>query len=119
MRIFGRSYTHHTRRIQSASTYHYAILARKLIQAGRGGLTLIVRTTLFIGVVENIEVAVINIISDKDIGDVFQDQRLSDTSLANKRDCVWLIRPALMTPFLRDSTSLDNTVKTDLSEMSL
>jgi len=55
--------------LKSASTYHYAVLARKCIQAGRVGLTLIVRTTLFIGTIENIEVIVINIIADKDIGD--------------------------------------------------
>jgi len=55
--------------LKSASTYHYAVLARKFIQVGRAGLTLIVRTTLFVGAVENIEVVVINVITKKDIGD--------------------------------------------------
>lgn len=44
---------------KSSSTYHYSILARKFIQAGGIGLTLAVRTTLFNGAVQDIEVVVI------------------------------------------------------------
>ena len=55
--------------LKRTSTYRYAVLARKLIQARRVGLTLVVRTTLFIVAVENIEVVMISIIADKDIGD--------------------------------------------------
>ena len=48
--------------------YHYAILAPELVNADEVGLALIIRTTLLVGVVENIEVVVINILADKGIG---------------------------------------------------
>ena len=50
------------------SAYHYAILAPKLIDADEVGLTLILRTTLLVGVVEDFEVVVINILADTGIG---------------------------------------------------
>ena len=53
---------------------------------------MIVRTTLFIGAVENLEVVVVDIFTGKGIGNEFQDRRLSDTGLSNKKDCVLLIR---------------------------
>ena len=77
---------------KSTSTYHSAVLARKLIQAGRVGLTLVVRTTLFIGSVEDIEVVVINVVAREDIADEFHDRGLSNTSLSNKKDGVSPIR---------------------------
>ena len=54
-------------------TYRYAILARKLVKPGRVGLALIVGTTSPVGIVENVEVVVINVVASKDIGDEFQD----------------------------------------------
>ena len=54
-------------------TYHYAILAPKLVKSGRVGLALVVRTTQLVGMIENVEVVVINVVSSKDIGDEFQD----------------------------------------------
>ena len=68
---------------ESTRTCHYSILARKFIQTGRVGLTVVVRATLFIGAIEDIEVEMINVIADKDIGDEFQDRGLSNTSLSN------------------------------------
>ena len=62
------------------------------MQARRVGLALVVRTT-FIGAIEDIEVEMINVIADKDIGDEFQNRGLSNTSLSNKKDGVWHIRP--------------------------
>ena len=56
-------------------------------------MTLVVRTTSFIGVVEDTEVEMINVITGKDIGDEFQDRGLSNTSLSDKKDSVWHIRP--------------------------
>ena len=55
--------------------YHYAVFAAELIHSGGVGLTLILRcrTTLLIGAVEDLEVVVINVISDKSISDKFQD----------------------------------------------
>jgi hypothetical protein len=58
---------------KQTSAYHYAVFAPELINAGRVGLTLIIRTTLLVGVVENFEVVVINVFPDKGIGDKFQD----------------------------------------------
>jgi len=48
---------------------------------------------LFIGAVEDIEVVVTNLVACKYISDVFQERRLSNTSLSNKKDGVWPIRP--------------------------
>ena len=78
---------------KSTSTCRCAVVARKFIQAGRVGLTLAVRATLFIGAVEDIEVVVTNLVACKDISDVFQERRLSNASLSNKKDGVWPIRP--------------------------
>jgi len=55
----------------NARTYRYAIVARKFVKAGRVGLALVVRTTSFVGMVENIEVIMINVVARKDIGDEF------------------------------------------------
>jgi len=55
-----------------AYTYHYAILARKFVKSGGGGLTLGVGTTL-VGIVEDVEVVVVNVVASKDISDEFQD----------------------------------------------
>ena len=93
MRTLGRVYIHIPATFKRARTYHYAVLARKFIQAGRISLTLVVRTTLLIGAIEDIEVEMVNVISGKDIGDEFQERGLSNTSLSNKKDGVWLIRP--------------------------
>ena len=57
-------------------TYHYAVLAFKLVQAGRVGLTS----------VGDAEVVVITPVGDKDIGDEFQDSGLLDSSLSNEKD---------------------------------
>jgi len=80
---------------------------------------LIVRTALFIGTVENIEVEVINVIADKDVSDEFQDRRLSDTSLANKKDgvCVYVFR-CFDDPPLKGLNVTRKYVKTGVPEMS-
>ena len=107
---------------KSTSTYHYAVLARKFIPAGCVGLTLVVRTTLFIGAVEDIKVVVISDIAHKDIGDEFQNRGLSNTVSPTRRMVNGIFRQffnVLMIPFLRGSTSLENIVTTDASEMSL
>jgi len=75
--------------------YHYAVFAPEFIHLGGVGLTLILRTTLLVGVVEDLEVVVIKVISDKSISDKFQDRGLSDTSLSNEKDGVWLVRLVL------------------------
>jgi len=76
-------------------THHYTILARKLVKAGRVSLALVVGTTALVGMVENIEVVVINVVAGKDIGDEFQDRGFSNTSLSNKKNGVRRFRPAL------------------------
>jgi len=52
-------------------THHYAILARKLVKEGRVRLALVVRTTSLVGMVEDVEVIVTNVVAGKNIGDEF------------------------------------------------
>jgi len=47
-----------------------------------------VGTTLLIGVVEDVEGIVINVVASKGIGDELQERRLSDTGLSNKKNGV-------------------------------
>ena len=60
---------------------------------GRIGLTLVIRTTLLIGAVEDIEVVLINVLACKDVADEFQERGLSNTSITHKKDGVWPIGP--------------------------
>ena len=57
-------------------------------------MTLVVGTWL-VGMVENFEVVVINVVASKDIGDEFQQGGLSDASLSNQKEGVWPLRPVL------------------------
>ena len=41
--------------------------------AGELGLALVVRTTLLVGVVQDVEVVLINTVAGKDIGDKFEE----------------------------------------------
>jgi len=66
----GRGYPYSRNNIDA---YHYAVFAPELINMGGVGLTLITRTTLFVGVVEDFEIVVINALAGKGIGDKFQD----------------------------------------------
>ena len=59
---------------KSTITYHYFVLARKCILVARGGLALVVSTTLFNVAVKNIEVVVINVIDGKDTGEDIADE---------------------------------------------
>ena len=52
--------------------YHFAVGARDFVKAGRVGLTLIIRTTLLICAIEDVEIVVTNV-ADKDIGNELQD----------------------------------------------
>jgi len=54
-------------------TYHYAVLAREFVKPGRVGLALAVSTTLLVGVVEGVEVVVIDAVAMKGIGDELQE----------------------------------------------
>ena len=55
--------------LTNASAYHYAVLAGKLVNARGGGLALVGRTTLLVGMVENVEVITSSVIPSKNIGD--------------------------------------------------
>jgi len=72
----------------NAGTYHHAVVASKLVKARRVGLALVIRTTLLVGMIENVEAVMINAVAGKNIGDEFQDGGFSDTSLSNKKDGV-------------------------------
>ena len=56
---------------------------------------MIAKNTSLVGVVENVEFIVVNILPRKDIGDKFQDRGLSDASLSNKKDRVRRVRLVL------------------------
>jgi hypothetical protein len=73
-------------------------------------LTLVVRTTLFVGVIEDVEVVVIDIVADKGVADELQDCGLADTSLLTRMivyGARTLCFDVLMIPCLRDPTSLE------------
>jgi len=53
----------------NVGTYRHAIVARKFVKAGRVGLALVVRTTSLVGTVEYVEVIIIDVVSNEDIGD--------------------------------------------------
>jgi hypothetical protein len=63
----------HIRHTHKVGTYHYAVLTRKFVKLGRVGLALVVRTTLLVGVVEDVNVVVINVVAGNNIGDKFQE----------------------------------------------
>ena len=87
-----------------------------------GLVWLVVRTTLLVDILDNVEVVVIHVITSKDIGDKVQDSGLSNPSPSKKKDCVWCLRLVLcvtMTPFSRDSTLLEKTVGMIALKMSL
>ena len=54
-------------------TYHYAVVAREFVKAGRVSLRAITQIILLVGAVEDVEVVVINSLSGKDIGEEFQE----------------------------------------------
>ena len=56
-----------------AGAYNYAVLARKFVKVGRVGLALVIRTMLLVGVLERVEVVVVDVVAVKDIGDEFEE----------------------------------------------
>ena len=59
--------------LRNVGTYHYAVVAREFVKAGRVGLRAITQIILLVGAVEDVEVVVINSLSGKDINDEFQE----------------------------------------------
>ena len=57
---------------RNVGTYHCAVVARKFVKASRISLRVTIQTTVLVGVVEDFEVVVIDILASKDIGDEFQ-----------------------------------------------
>ena len=70
-------------------TYHYAVIARKFVNARRSGLALVAGTTFLVGGLEDFKVVVINIVAVKDISDELQGRGFANTSLPKKQDGVW------------------------------
>lgn len=64
---------HYSSHPQNAGTYHYPILAGQFVKVGCSCLALVGGTTLFVGMVEDIEIIVTDVIAGNDIGDKFQD----------------------------------------------
>ena len=69
----GKNISLHTT-FEIPDTHHCAVLARK---ARRFGLAPVVRTILLVGVVWGVGVVVVDVVAVKDIGNEFQDRRLS------------------------------------------
>jgi len=104
----------HTCHAQIAGTYHYAVRARAFVKAGLFGPTLVGGTMMLVGVVENLGVVVINVISSEDVGYQFQGRGLSNTSLPHKKDSVWRFRLVLRCldyPLLERFHVAGNTVR--------
>ena len=102
--------THH---VQKSRTYHYAVLACKLVQARQIGLTLV-------GVIEDAEVVVITLVCNKDISDEFQDRGLPDSSLSNEKHGAWcfrFVRRTLDDPLLEKLYVAGNTVRNGSSKV--
>ena len=57
---------------KNTGAYHFAVVARDFVKAGRVSLTLIIRTTLLIRGIEDVEIVVINV-ANEDIGNELQD----------------------------------------------
>ena len=57
----------------NVKTYHYAILARQFVKAGRVRPALVVRMTLLVGMVEDVEVVPTNVVAGNDIGNEFEE----------------------------------------------
>ena len=117
MQTLGRGYTYWPLLI-NASAYHHPVAACNFVKVGQVGLVLV---GLFVGAVEDIGV-IVNTTADKDIGNELQEWRLSNTSLSNKKDGVQhsnLVLQCSNDPFLRDSTSLGNMIKTHTSSILL
>ena len=70
-------------------TYHYAIIARNFVNAGRFGLALVARNIFLVGGLEDCKVVVINVIAVKDISDELQGRGFANTSFPKQQDGVW------------------------------
>ena len=67
-------------------SYQYPIGARNFVKVGRPNL--LISTSSFWYAVENIEVVMIDVVAKKDIGNQFQECRLSGVGPSNKNDSV-------------------------------
>ena len=72
--------------LKNTGAHQYAVLTCKFVDMGRVGLTLAARTTLLVVVVEDFEVVIINIFTEKDICNEFYERGLSGPGLSNKKD---------------------------------
>ena len=87
----------------STRTYHYTVVTFDFVKAGGVGLTLLPGTILLVIAVGGFKVVVINIVTDEDIGKVFQEHGFADTCLSNQKDgvrCWKLVVRCLDDPFL-------------------
>ena len=71
IRTLEKGYTYYY--TQFAGTYHYAVIAREFIKAGKVSLTLATGTTFLVAEVEDFKAVVISIVADKDIGEEFHE----------------------------------------------
>jgi len=56
-----------------ARAYLYAVVATKRVMASRIGLTFLVGATRFVFVIKDVKIVVVDVVSEKNIGDELQD----------------------------------------------
>jgi len=83
---------------KNAATYSYAIGAGNFVQTQIIGGTVVTKTALLVGAVEDVVVWGTNVVANEDIGEEFQECRLSDTSLPNKEDGIGRLNLVLRCP---------------------
>ena len=86
MRTLRRGYAYFMSK--NTNTYCYIVIAPEFVKVSRAGRTLVVRTILPVGMVEYIEVVMISTVADQDNSNEFQERRLSNPGLPNKKDGV-------------------------------
>ena len=94
----------HTHYAQCTDTYYYTVVARELVEAGRVSPALVARTMLLVAEVKDFKVVAIDIVTDKYIGEVFQECGFANTSLPNQKDGVLRLIYVLRCP---DDPSLE------------
>jgi hypothetical protein len=99
---------------KNSGAYYYVVVALKFVKARLVSPRLGFCTIFLVGVVEDIEVVVINIIADKDIGDEFQDRRLANAGLPNKKDGVDIVLRCLNNTLLERLHVARNTIRASI-----
>lgn len=75
--------------LRDSATYRHVVLALESIDFGRVGLAVFARVTRLVGLVDDIEVIVANLIACDHVGDKLEHRGLANTRLANDEDSIF------------------------------